>query len=171
MNTVLRKLLDDYQHAIAYQVEGVLTGKLTPDMFQAGMANDALVFHTAAYMAGVESDALDQAGRDLVVAAVQNQIDYLDAFADAIDAGELSEAQIQARAALYGGAINASYWQGATDGDDLPFHPGDGGTACLTNCKCEWELHSDGWYWIAEAGACEGCQERAAGSPYGEGWR
>ncbi len=159
--------MTDLESSLRYQLDGLHSGMLTVDEFQAGVAQDLLVFHTSAYLAGLDSDTLDEAGKQAVVATVQDQVDYLNAFADQIEQGGLSDAAIDARLLSYGGALNASWWQGATDGADLPFQPGDGGTECLGNCRCTWEQDGSGWQWVAEPDACTGCLDREAGGPYG----
>lgn len=166
MNNTLQNLLEDLDTALRYHLAGLAGGQLSVDVFQAGVAQDLLVFHTSAYLAGLDADTLDEAGRAIVVKAVGTQVDYLNQFADAIEAGDLSDAQIEARLLSYSGSINASWWAGATDGADLPFQPGEG-TRCGPNCRCEWEHDGEAWQWIAESGACEDCLERAAGGPYG----
>lgn len=167
MNTTLTQLMADLDTSIRYQLDGLRGGQLSADDFQQALAQDLLVFHTAAYLAGQDADTLDAAGRAVVVQTMKGQLDYLNPFVDKIAAGDMSDAQIEARALSYAGAVNASWWAGATDGEDLPFQPGDGGTVCLGNCRCEWQADGDAWVWMAEAGACFDCEERAAGSPYG----
>src|SRR5690349_7276261 len=113
MDAALASLMDDLKEAIGYHVAGLYGGQLDADAFQAGMAQDLLVFHTSAYMAGLDTDELDAAGRRVVIDAVQKQLAYLDPFADAIDAGDLSPEEIEARALSYAGSINATWWAGA----------------------------------------------------------
>lgn len=167
MNPTLASLMSDLESSLRYQLDGLHAGMLSVDEWQAGVAQDLLVFHTSAYLAGLDSDTLDAAGRAAVVAMVQDQVDFLNAFADLIEQGGLSDAAIDARLLSYTGAINASWWQGATDGADLPFQPGDGGTPCLGNCRCEWQHDGTAWQWVAEPNCCAGCEDRAAGGPYG----
>lgn len=157
----------DLDTSIRYQLDGLRGGQLSADDFQQAMAQDLLVFHTAAYLAGQDADTLDAAGRAVVVATMKGQLDYLNPFVDKIAAGNMSDAQIEAQALSYAGAVNASWWAGATDGEDIGIYPGDGGTECLGNCRCELEQRDDGWHWVAENNCCAGCSEREAGSPYG----
>jgi hypothetical protein len=112
---------------------------------------------------------LPKATRDTIKAAVAGQLPYLRKFADDIRAGRLSDVQIAARAALYAGATRATYYQGRNAGWDLrnvPI-PADGGTPCVSNCKCVAYEEDGQWiYELTAAEHCAGCLERAAKSPY-----
>lgn len=47
----------------------------------------------------------------------------------------------------------------------LPAYPGDGGTPCLSRCKCHWELVATDEgveaTWVATGHPCPGCEENA----------
>lgn len=77
--------------------------------------------HTAASIAGIAERAgvppndklfrgLSRAERADIKAAVAAQLEYLSGFVDAVKAGQLSPAQIAARAALYAGATRQTYY-------------------------------------------------------------
>lgn len=166
MADALSILIDGLRGGIQYHLDGLHGGQLDADAFQQGVAQDLLTFHTAAYLSGLDSDTLDATGRRAVVAAAQDQLDYLNGFADAIAAGDLSDDAITTRALSYAGSITNTWWQGATDGAELPFYPADGGTECGNNCRCEWRGSAGGWDWIAETDCCPGCAAREAGNPY-----
>ena len=148
--------------------------------WQASMQTAIADAHTAAYVAGVadrlhiragsaalNAKNLSAAERTTIRQAVQAQRPYLDRFVQAIRAGDLSNAQIAARASLYADSARATYWRGATAGADLPFYPGDGGTPCLGHCRCTWQQRGGAWIWVlGDAEHCDGCKTRAAGSPY-----
>ena len=161
MDRTLDRLIGQLQEGIQHHLEGLHAGMLTPDEFQQGMAQDLLVFHSAAYLAGLDADELDETGRQAVIQAVQRQLDYLDPFVDAIDRGELSDAETDARALLYAGSINSSWWKGATDGRELPAQPGED-CECGPNCRCQWEFDGDEAYWICadDAASCPTCLQR-----------
>lgn len=112
---------------------------------------------------------LSRAERDEIKRAVAGQVPYLRQFAADVAAGRLSDAQIAARAGLYAGAVRATYYAGRWYGWDLrgvPI-PADGGTMCLSNCKCV--AYEENGRWIYETTAAEHCPEclsRAAKSPY-----
>lgn len=112
---------------------------------------------------------LSRAERDEIRRAVAGQLPYLRQFAADVQVGRLSEAQIAARAGLYAGAVRATYYAGRWYGWDLrgvPI-PADGGTMCLSNCKCVAYVEGDRWiYETTAAEHCAGCLSRAAKSPY-----
>ena len=136
--------------------------------------------HTIAYLAGVadrlrvragsaalNAKNLSAAERSTLQRAIDHQRPFFDRFVAAIRGGELSPAQIAARAQLYADSARSSYWRGATGGANLPFYPCDGGTPCLGHCRCRWESRGGVWIWVlGDAEHCDGCKARAAGSPY-----
>jgi hypothetical protein len=128
----------------------------------------AAVLAAAAERAGVRVDSglfkgLSKAERADIKQAVQEQLKYLKGFLAA--KGDMSEAAIRARAQLYAGSIRATYGRARYPG--LRQYPGDGGTQCLTNCKCSLDERDDGIYWVLNpAEHCNGCLTMAAGSPY-----
>ena len=115
----------------------------------------------------LNSRNLSRAERDEIRNAVAGQAPYLRNFAAELEG--LSPAQIAARAAMYAGATRATYYQARNYGWDLrgvPI-PADGGTQCLSNCRCV--AHQEGGQWIYETTAaehCPTCLARAAKSPY-----
>lgn len=99
---------------------------------------------------------------------VRGQYEYLQKFAQAIERGEQSAAQVRARAALYVAASVYSFERGNASayGLSLPAYPGDGGTPCLARCRCHWDISSTKDDWIARwvvggAVQCPGCRSRA----------
>ncbi len=132
-------------------------------------AHTAAAIAAIADRAGVKVDSglfkgLSKAERSVIKAVVQKQLDYLKGFVAA--APNMSEAQIKARATLYAGAVKGTFSQ--TRYPSLPFHPADGGTPCLTNCKCSWNDQGGGVYlWTLHADEhCSGCVTRQSGNPY-----
>lgn len=102
-------------------------------------------------------------------AMLKEQYRYLNPFMDQIERGKLSNAQITARLKMYINSANEALWRGfARDIPiDLPAYPGDGQTACLTNCQCTWDIQQvpDGYdcYWrLGAAEHCPDCVENAA---------
>lgn len=112
---------------------------------------------------------LSRAERDEIKRAVAGQLPYLRQFAADVAAGRLSDAQIAARAGLYAGATRATYYAGRWYGWDLrglPV-PADGGTQCLSNCRCVAYVEGDRWiYKTTAAEHCATCLSRASRSPY-----
>ena len=108
-------------------------------------------------------------------AMLKAQYKWLEGFAEQVATGELSEAQIRARARLYVDSARQAYEKGnarALGAPDLPAYPGDGSTACLSNCQCGWRIKEVfdeagqpvGWdcYWELTPGAehCVDCEGR-----------
>lgn len=162
--------------AIDGETAALLAGRVSPDAWKNGMRQRLIDGHTAALLAGtadrlgvqvggatLNTRNLSRAERADIARAVAAQQPYLDRFAASLDT--LSDRQIAARAASYADSVTSTYWRAAAP--NLPFFPGDGQTACLTHCKCRWEQHSDGYYWVlGPTEHCSGCLARAAGSPY-----
>ena len=99
---------------------------------------------------------------------LKEQYGYLNPFMDQIEAGELSQAQITVRLKMYINSASEAFWRAfARDIPiDLPHYPGDGSTACLTNCQCRWDIQfvpgvGYNCYWIlGEAENCDDCIAR-----------
>ena len=147
---------------------------LTVDDWQQGMALDLLTYHVAAYMTGAgltDAADLDAATRTALTKVVGEQVDYLNVFADVIDAADSDPAQMtrwRAQAALYAGNTKQSYWRGAA-GMDLPTYPG-GCPACYSNCRCTLDVRDDGVYWQCadDDRSCDACRQRGeTWQPYG----
>ncbi len=111
----------------------------------------------------LSSARLSRAERADIATRVNAQLQYLAGFRDALPG--MSDAQIAARANLYGGPVRASYYSARFP--RLPSVPGDGSTPCKAGCKCTLDQRGDGIYWVLGAAEhCDGCVSRAAGSPY-----
>lgn len=146
------------------------------DRWEQEMARILAREHTAALIAGTAERAgvpvnpglfrgLSRAERAELNATVKAQLGYLKRFADDVRAGRLSPAQIAARAELYAGPARATYYRSRYIG--LPFYPADGGTPCLSNCKCSWREEEGVYYWQLSASEhCNGCLDREARNPY-----
>lgn len=138
--------------------------------------------HRAAYLAGLSERLgvpldsallserrLSRAERKEVDALIEEQLKYLKGFKDAEG---LSEAETNARAAMYGRATRGTYSKARWGDWDLPFYPTEG-SECMTNCLCHWEVddHGDGtgsatWHLGATERHCTTCPTRAQNSPY-----
>lgn len=103
---------------------------------------------------------------------LRGEYEQLRGFVADVETGNLTQAQISARAQLYFNATRRAYevGQGSAYGVKLPFYPGD--MVCRSNCRCHWRLekvfdedsnviaiHA---YWEIEPGAqhCEPDGER-----------
>jgi hypothetical protein len=96
-------------------------------------------------------------------AMLKEQYRYLNPFLDQIARGDLSNAQISARLKMYINSANEALWKAYTRDFplELPAYPGDGSTACLVNCQCEWEIiqREDGYDCFWRLGAAEHCPD------------
>lgn len=97
---------------------------------------------------------------------LQEQYRYLHNFAADIAAGRLSPLQAMNRARMYIESATQAFEraQAASYGITLPQYPGDGGTQCLANCRCHWEIRSRkkeyACYWrLGQAEHCPDCLE------------
>lgn len=103
---------------------------------------------------------------------VGEQFVHLHRFAADVAGGQLSEAQIAARSQLYASSSARAESEGhqrAYRGLELPAHPGDGSTACRSNCACRWTVSDRGDSWAAtwhlgpvDGEHCPDCAERAS---------
>ena len=89
--------------------------------------------------------------------------------------GDLTEKQIAARSALYLNSTVNAYERGraASFGLTLPVYPADGGTSCMSNCRCRWDITETSteyratWTLNTSAEHCDDCEARATKySPY-----
>lgn len=142
--------------------------------------------HTAAYLVGLaerlrvpfdspllSERRMSRAERNELKQWVQAQLNYFDGFVADVRSGDMSEAQIRARAALYSGATRGTYSTGRWGNISLPFHPTQG-SECGANCRCSWEVvdMGEGYveaYWrmgAVETVHCATCPSREARNPY-----
>jgi len=75
---------------------------------------------------------------------------------------------LQTRANMYAGAARGTFWRGVTYGL-LPQVPGDGKTACLTNCGCDLVIENGDdntllvtWVLNPSLENCKDCQRLAS---------
>lgn len=171
----LEHLLDRLGQRVDTLTTQLEQGTLTVATWQQKVGRELKVHSVAAYMEGAGKRLLTPAEQQTVGRAVAGQLRYLDAFAAELTAADELPGSLHSRAALYANSIKAPYWQGVAGDLPLPAYPGDGSTACLTNCKCLWSIttvNSDtgdyDCYWIRHASdSCSTCRDRAADwSPY-----
>lgn len=151
--------------------DGINAGLLSPTQWHNELANLLLVGHTAAYQEGRGITDLPPGARRLISQLVGEQVDFLNRFLDQVEARGWDDRRDRARAALYAGALKATYSRGVTFGLELPAYPGDGSSECLGNCGCQWrvdwidqeELDAD-CYWVLGGAErhCRTCPQRAA---------
>jgi hypothetical protein len=173
LDTLTNKLLQIIRNAtsriadIAEQNDGeVDTASITK--WQNTLTKAIAQYHTAAAIAGNGGNPLSQGLKGQLSEIVSAQLNYLNGFAEAIAEGNLSAAQIRARADMYAPAIRQPFFAGVTGGLPLPAMPAEG-TICHTNCKCSWDIVTideeagdyDA-YWRRGAGdSCSTCIARA----------
>ena len=172
-------LVDALRSDLGKEAQALVSGRHTAAQWQRATLQTIADHQTAAYLAGtaerlgartgsalLKRSNLSKAERADIQRATHQQAGYLHSFAGAVERGELSAAQIQARAAAYAGSVKATYWEART-GARLPFYPGDG-CACGNNCHCVWQERQGAWWWILGTSAehCADCRRRADGSPY-----
>lgn len=95
----------------------------------------------------------------------------LNQFAQDIADGKLSPAQINARSDLYVEGASQVYERGKAENKGLdtaalPAYPGDGQTACLSNCRCHWDIAEtadafEATWVLDDAEHCEDCLANA----------
>lgn len=100
----------------------------------------------------------------------KDQYGYLHKMAEEIKAGTLTEKQIAARGGMYHDASISAYERAhalAYGMPDLPVYPASGASACLSNCRCAWDIQprQGGWdcYWRVDPAAehCDDCMTYA----------
>ncbi len=100
---------------------------------------------------------------------VRDQYGFLHQFSAEVAGGNLSPAQVAARSRLYvhaGVTAHGRGVMGAFGGLSLPAQPGEG-TACMSRCRCHWDIQESetAWEatWVLDGGAqhCAGCLGRA----------
>lgn len=95
---------------------------------------------------------------------VKRQYQFLDRFVEKLP--ELSANQISARALMYMDSSVQAHGRGLASAWDVtpPGTPGDGGSACKSNCRCSirFELEDGGvvMYWDTQADPCPDCASR-----------
>jgi hypothetical protein len=163
----LRLLLARTLAAIAKLTQQLERGTLAPEAWHDAMARTLRRAHQAALMAGQGSPTISKPGRSWLDTFIGVQLDFLRRFAVEVQSAGEYQKGWQARAALYGAAVKAPYWYGATKMLPLPAMPGDGSTACLGNCSCSWDVEAVGdgdydCYWrMGATEHCQGCKQRA----------
>lgn len=149
--------------ALFHQLE---RGDMSPVEYQRAAEILLAEHHTAAYMAGANTDDLTRDDLATLETTVQDQYNYLDNFIPVLTAGAAADelARWRSRALMYAQPVGASLWRGATRSmPRLPAYPKDGTTDCLVNCCCRWVIidvneQAGDWdcYW--RLGGCSHCK-------------
>lgn len=171
MDESLRRLIASFLERADVLMDGVLVGQITPAQWERAFGKLLVEHHLAAYFTGRNTQYLTPESDRVLGRLMQEQLDYLRGFAAAREG--LSEAQQRARAALYGGALKATYSRARWWEWPLPFYP-TVGTECQTNCRCRWEariiseeeLDADFYWRMGPVEHCSTCITRAMDNPY-----
>jgi len=148
----------------------VASGEIRTSAWVQGMRQEIKESYISQYLlakGGVQNMTPEDWGR--LGGLLKNQYQYLNGFAQELNAGQMSEAQIRQRAELYIKSSRQAYERGRVASlqmPALPAYPGDGSTQCVTNCQCHWEITetSDEWraYWtLGAAEHCPDCVQRS----------
>jgi hypothetical protein len=174
--TDITKLQTLAAESVGAITQRLVAGEITPTAWLREMERAIARAHTAAFIAATADRTGQRVGAGLITPrnlsraeradldkAVAAQRPYLARFARDVRGGDLSDAQIQARADLYAGPVRATYSKTRWADVNLPAHPADGSTECLAWCKCSWALRDDGYHWeLGAAEHCPTCESRAA---------
>lgn len=150
----------------------LIAGDTEVAAWEEALARALVEYHLASYAdgAGIAPNQLTSQERRVIAKYVQLQLDYLQGFGNDLEAGRYAGKPLgaAARAAMYGGAANGSWWMGKTRGYVLPAYPGDGTTQCRTNCRCRWEIvplegsgNANAYWRLGAAEHCQTCAVRA----------
>lgn len=160
-------ITDSLKEALGNAADGITSGRVDPTEWHNAVAAELFAHHLAAYAdaAGLEID--DPKALAAAKKIVGAQVDYLNKFTDDIENGRYTDRDdaLAARLDMYAGALRGTYYSGRYP--SLSQVPGDGGTQCLTNCKCTLSEEEDGIHWVLNDEGCPDCQAMAEGSPYG----
>lgn len=152
----------------------VAAGDLSVQDWTRRMRAEIKQTYTAQYAFGRGgTKAMTGADRRAVGQLVSGQLGYLQRFAEEVSAGRLSQAQAEARAALYANSAVQAHARGVASAWSitLPAYPAVG-TLCKANCQCSWELEEDdteirATWTLSSAESCDTCLGRADRySPY-----
>ncbi len=140
--------------------------------------------HTAATLAGLaerlgvpldsallSERRLSKAERDDIKTVLKAQFGYLDGFKDEIAAGTLSDAQIRARAEMYGTAARLTYQEARWGDWDIPDELRPGAQICGSNCRCSISVADSGdgtgvlTRTLGGSAHCTECPDRAGEYP------
>jgi hypothetical protein len=116
---------------------------------------------------GVNAVKADTMNR--IDALIGEQTDFAERFMRDLAGAGLSEKEAAARAQMYAGTAVTAYEEAraVSNGIDLPCFPGDGGTSCLTRCRCSWTIEttddevSAWWDTAGDTSVCAGCFSRS----------
>ena len=174
MDDDLRDLLERVLADIAHSVDAYLGQRISRHEWARQMARTIGDGHRDAYRLGTGTKDMDPAARAYLARVVADQVKYLTGFSQDLRREDMSAALMKARAALYAGALKATYYRAKYWQWDLPFVPTEG-SECMVNCTCSIDVTEAGddtglMAWMlgehAHAETCPTCLNRADDSPF-----
>lgn len=168
---VLDRLIGLSLSEIQTVTSAYLTNRNLP-RWEAEMRRILTTSHTATYLAATaerlnlspdsnlfQRNRLTRAEKADIQRAVNRQLEYLRGFVKAIKEDNLSDAQIRARANLYGPSVKAFYYQQRWGDWVIPDNLLPGNQQCLSNCLCRGYISADNGdgtgIWTREMGGTE----------------
>ena len=139
-------LLDLFIAYLLEQTASLIVGEITIQKWVNHMRNEIRDGTTAQYLFGLGGkNVIDVLDISALKRIIKSQWKFFQKFAEEIKNGELSGSRILQRIGMYGEAITNGYEQAKakTYGIRLPEYPADGSQACLSNCRCHWQLKDD----------------------------
>ena len=166
-----RQAIEASGSVISTASEGLSSGVLSVGDWQALVREELKATYIQEYVLGRGGlEQMTQQDWGSIGGMLAEQYRYLDDFAAEIASGNLTQAQVEARLAMYFDSSSEAFERAnarAHGVPELPQYPGDGSTRCLTNCRCHWEIEETdgGWEarWILDPAAenCDDCIENA----------
>lgn len=176
----VKNLVEQSINAAASNLSGITnlagSGQLSPADFNRLMRDEIKYAHIREYLLGRGGlGQMTQEDWGSIGGMLADQYRYLGPFSDQI--GNLSEAQIAARAAMYIRSSREAYERAKTRAyglavNDLPAYPGGGSTKCLSNCTCGWRIDEvrdnslligfDCYWELGASEHCSGCLDNAS---------
>ena len=164
-------LVESWRGRVQSLADDLVAGRLTIQEWTFAMRREVSnIFSSEYLLAKGGRNAIFQADLDAIQEMLTTQYSFLQNFAEEVRAGDLSQAQIAARAELYMESATQSHERGkaARHGLVLPQYPGDGSQICGARCKCRWDIdETDDEYlctWLLNAlpKHCDSCLSNAA---------
>ena len=174
MDDDLRDLLERVLADIAHSVDAYLGQRISRHEWARQMARTIGDGHRDAYRLGTGTKDMSPEARAFLAQTIAAQVKYLTGFTQDLRREDMSAALMKARAALYAGALKATYYRARFWAWDLPFVPTEG-SECMVNCTCTIDVTEAGdgtglMAWTlgshAHAETCPTCLDRADKSPF-----
>jgi hypothetical protein len=118
-------------------------GEISKGEFTTQMHQTLATTYGAQYILGRGGmDAMTARDMTHLQEQIVGQFSYVDKFGNDLMSGSVSEAQARNRANMYADAGVQAHERGVASSWnlDLPAYPADGGTACMSNCRCHWDI-------------------------------